>query len=155
MNDTKTIFPTPERVKSSELTEYQKQSIKNEVETIVRNYLDAETLSFETEAAIRANVDGYVMAGDGKIMFTDYPSFKEYVKQAFADIQKFTEFNVLSMHTYVLCPEAASCSFDFTGKYLTTKGDTVIHNGCWTMVFKKFDNGWKAVQENGTHVKGD
>jgi hypothetical protein len=152
MNSPTTVLPKEDyTVKAFELTEDQKRSISNEIETITRNFLNA--ISYETEVAIRADVDGYVMGGDGKIMFTDYSSFKEYVKQAFADIQKFTEMNIVALHVYVLSKEAASCTFEMKGKYLTTKGETVIHNACWTLVFKKFDNGWKVVQENGTHTK--
>lgn len=138
------------RLKTSELTEHQKRSISKEIETITRNFLN--DVSYETEVSIRADVEGYVMGGDGKIMFTNYAPFKQYVKEAFAGIQRFTETNIVALHVYVLSKEAASCTFEMKGKYLTTKGETVVHNACWTMVFKKFDKGWKVVQENGTHT---
>jgi len=32
-------------------------------------------------------------------------------------------------------------------------GDTILNNGCWAFVFKKFDNGWKVIQENGTRIR--
>ncbi|MGZ3939226.1 MAG: nuclear transport factor 2 family protein [Flavisolibacter sp.] len=151
MNNPTTILPKKETtIKTSELMEDQKRSISKEIETVVRNFL--RDITYESEVAIRANVDGYVMAGDGKIMFTDYPSFKEYVKQAFTGIQKFIEPNVPALHVYVLSNDVASCTFDLRSKYLTTEGETIIHNACWTLVFKKFDDGWKVVQENGTHT---
>lgn len=136
---------------TSELTEDQKNSVSKEVETVVRNFL--KDISYKSEVAIRANVDGYLFAGDGKITFTNYPSFEKYVKEAFKDIEKFTEVEVPALHVYVLSKDAASCTFELKGKYLTNKGDTLVNNACWTMVLKKFDNGWKAVQENGTHTK--
>jgi len=150
MNNPTTVLPKKDKVRAPELTEDQKRSISKEIETIVRTFLAG--ISYGSEVAIRANVDGYVMAGDGKIMFADYPSFKEYVKQAFTGIQKFIESNVPELHVYVLSNDAASCTFDLRSKYLTTEGETIIHNACWTLVFKKFDDGWKVVQENGTHT---
>lgn len=152
MNSHATIFSKKDnKLKTSELTEDQKRSISKEIEKITRNFLN--DISYETEVGIRADVEGYVMGGDGKIMFTSYAPFKQYIKEAFTGIQKFTEMNIVALHVYVLSKEAASCTFEMKGRYLTTGGETVTHNACWTLVFKKFDNGWKVVQENGTHTK--
>lgn len=138
---------------TSELAEDQKKSVSKEVETVVRNFL--KDISYKSEVAIRANVDGYVFSADGKTRFTDYPSFEKYVREAFKNIEKFTEAEVPALHVYVLSKDAASCTFELKGKYLTNKGDTLVDNACWTMVLKKFDNGWKAVQENGTHTNDE
>jgi multidrug resistance efflux pump len=43
---------------TSELAEDQKKSVSKEVETVVRNFL--KDISYKSEVAIRANVDGYV-----------------------------------------------------------------------------------------------
>jgi hypothetical protein len=43
---------------TSELAEDQKKSVSKEVETVVRNFL--KVISYKSEVAIRANVDGYV-----------------------------------------------------------------------------------------------
>lgn len=138
---------------SCELTAVEKKAVSKEVETVVRNFLDAKTLGYQTEIGMRANTEGYVMGGDGKIKFTNYADLDQYLKKAFTGIQKFTEAEIQSLYIYVLSKDAATCTFLLKSKYLTTSGDTVVNNASWTLVFKKFDNGWKVVQENGTHTK--
>jgi hypothetical protein len=138
---------------SSELSGEEKKEISKEIETVVRNFMNANTLNYETHTGLRANTEGYVMGGDGKIMFTSYDDYYKSVKGSFTNIQKFTEFDILSMYIYVLSRDAATCTSLFKSKFLTTSGDTLSDNACWTMVFKKFENGWKVVQENGTHTK--
>lgn len=137
---------------SGELTAEEKKAISREIEIVVRNFMDAKTLSYQTEIALRASTEGYVLGSDGKILATSYDGLDQYIKSAFAVVQKFTEFEILSLYTYVLCKDAAACTTLFKSKYLTTSGDAIVHNGCWTFVFKKFDNEWKVVQENGTHT---
>lgn len=147
------IFVSCRPQASSELTAEEKEAVSREVENVVRNFLDAKTLDFQTHTGLRANVDGYVMGGDGKILFTSYSDYYQQMKTSFAHIQKFTETKILSLYTYVLCKDAATCTFLLKGKYLTTSGDTLANNVCWTLVFKKIGNQWKVVQENGTHTK--
>ena len=115
--------------------------------------MNPETLSFETHTALRANVDGFVQGSDGKIMFTDYNSYKEGIKLAFEGLQRFTEMKATALFVYVLAIDAAVCTTEFKGKYLSTDGDTVVWNGCWTFVFKKFNGEWKVIHENGTHTQ--
>jgi len=136
-----------------DLTEDQKKLISNEIETIVKNFFNPNTLTYETHTGLRANTEGYVMGGDGKILFTDYSLYNESMKSNFAGIQKFTEFETVAIYVYVLSKEAATCTTEFTSKFLTSGGDTVLNNGCWTFVFKKFDNDWRVIQENGTHLR--
>lgn len=147
------IFVSCKPQASCELTENEKTTISKEIETIVRNFLDANTLGYQTEIGIRANAEGYVMGGDGKVKFTSYADLDKYLKEAFTGIQKFTEAEILSLYIYVLSKEAATCTFLMKSKYLMTSGDTIVNNACWTLVFKKFDNQWKVIQENGTHTK--
>ena len=135
------------------MTDDQQKLISIEIETIVKNFFNPNTLNYETHTGLRADKEGYVMGGEGKILFTDYPTYKESMKSSFAGIQKFTEFETVAIYVYVLSKEAASCTTEFKSKFLTTAGDTVLNNGCWTFVFKKFDNEWKVIQENGTHLR--
>src|SRR3569833_1943207 len=100
MNSPTTILPKKDIVKVPELTEGEKRSIVKEIETLVRNFLS--NITYESELAIRANVEGYVMAGDGKFMFTDFPSVKEYFRKAFENIQSFREAYVPALQVYVL-----------------------------------------------------
>jgi hypothetical protein len=136
-----------------DLTDDQKKLISNEIETIVKNFFNPNTLTYETHTALRANKEGYVMGGEGKILFTDYDTYNKSMKSGFAGIQRFTDFETVAIYVYVLAKDAATCTTEFKSKFLTTAGDTVINNGCWTFVFKKFDNEWKVIQENGTHLR--
>ena len=136
-----------------DLTDDQKKLISNEIETIVKDFFNPKTLNYETHTGLRANKEGYVMGGDGKILFTDYSTYNESMKSGFAGIQKFTESETVAIYVYVLSNEAATCTTEFKSKFLSTAGDTVLNNGCWTFVFKKFDNDWKIIQENGTHLR--
>ena len=133
--------------------EQEKSLIKKEIETIVHDFFNPETLNYATHTGLRANREGYLMAGDGKIMFTDYPSYQAQMKLSFGNMQRFTEAKADRTYTYVLAKDAAACTTEFQSKYLTNKGDTIVNNGCWTFVFKKFDGQWKVIQENGTHTK--
>lgn len=135
-----------------ELSVTEKTSIEDEIEIIVRNFMNAETLCFETHTALRANQPGYIFGGDGKLNFRSYSEYQAGVKKAFSTTQKFTEMSISELYVYALSNNAATCTAEFMSKILTTSGDTLIHDGCWTMVFKKFDNEWKIIQENGTHL---
>lgn len=138
---------------SCDLTEDQKKMISNEIETIVKNFFNPNTMSYETHTGLRANKEGYVMGADGKILFTDYATYNKTMKLSFTGIQRFTDFETVAIYVYVLSKDAATCTTEFKSKFLTTAGDTVINNGCYTFVFKKFDNNWRIIQENGTHLR--
>jgi hypothetical protein len=137
----------------SALTDQLTIEITKEIESVVDSFLDPNTLNFDAHTALRANTDGYVYAGDGNIIFADYDSYKEGVKLSFENIKEFVELESIKSFVYVLAVDAATCTTEFQGKYINTSGDTIVHNGCWTFVFKKFDNEWKVIQENGTHTK--
>jgi len=135
------------------LTEQKVSEIKKEIETVVTNFLNPNTLNFNTHTALRADADGYVNAGDGKVFFTDYNSYKEGMKLIFEGFKRFIELKTTRMYVYVLALGAAVCTTEFKGKILSADGDTIIHNGCWTFVFKKFNDEWKVIHENGTHTQ--
>lgn len=136
----------------NELTLLDSDKISQEIETLIANLFCPEGLNYENHVALRANKTGYVFAGDGHIQFTDYESYRASVETIFKGIQRFIEVKRSKTCIYVLAKDAATCTVEFTGKFLTVKGDTIVNNGCWTFVFKKFDNGWKTIQENGTHL---
>jgi hypothetical protein len=136
----------------NELTETEKLKITDEISTIAYNFLNADSLNLESHISLRANVEGYVMGSDGKILYTDFNAYREGITQLFENIEGFTTLKCVKIYVYVLASDAASCTTEFEGKVLTNHGETFIHNGCWTFVFKKFENGWKVVHENGTHI---
>jgi len=147
------IFGSCRAKVSCELTDEEKKAVSKEIETRVRNHMNANILGYQTQVGLRANVEGYVFGAEGKILFTSYDDFEKHMKTSFAGNQKYTELEILSLYPYVLCRDAAACTTLFKGKWLTASGDTVVSNGCWTAVFKKFGNEWKVVQENATHTK--
>ena len=138
---------------SEELSQETIDKVTNEVESVVKNFMNANTLNASTHIGIRSDAEGYIFAGDGDIVYKDYDSYKSGVIAAFETIEKFTELQISEIHTYVLAANAASCTAKFTGRFLTVSGDTIGHNGCWTFVFKKFNEAWLVVQENGTHTQ--
>lgn len=135
------------------MSDQEKAVIEKEIEYVVRNFLNAETLSYETHTGLRANLPGYIMGGEGEIKFRLYSEYQTATKESFSRIEKFTEMNISELYVYALSKDAATCTTKFNSKFLTTSGDTLINNGCWTFVFKKFDNEWKVIQENGTHTQ--
>jgi len=134
------------------ITDAEKSTITLEIDSIVTHFFDAEKMSYEVHTALRANHEGYIMAGDGKIKYKSYQQYFDAMKESFQNI-RFTEMKVLENEIYVLSRDAASCTTVFESKFLTNKGDTIVNNGCWTFVFKNFDEGWKVIQENGTHTR--
>jgi hypothetical protein len=133
-------------------TPAEKDVIKAEIEALVKDLWNPEKTSYETNDILRNGVDDYVFGSDGQIVFTSYVEFDNAMKTNFSSVQRFIEADVPSLYVYVLSRDAAACTYMFKSRYLTTSGDTIPNNGCWTFVFKKFDSGWKVVQENGTHT---
>lgn len=138
---------------SHTLTEQQKIQITKEIEAAVDNFMNPKTLNYNTHVALRADKEGYLFASDGQILAADYKTYQDMTQNAFENVVRFTEMKLLKKYTYVLSEDAAVCTMEFKSKFLTNGGDTLNNNGCWTMVFKKFDNEWKVIQENGTHTK--
>ena len=139
--------------KNCELSEESKRAIAQEIEIIMDRFFNAESMSYSSHVGLRANKEGYLMAGDGGIKYTDYQTYNNAMKESFQNIQRFTEMKRLQTVTYVLANDAATCTTVFESKFLTKSGDTIVNNGCWTFIFKKFDEGWKVIHENGTHTK--
>lgn len=53
---------------SYELTAEEKKAISKEIETRVRNHMNAKTIGYQTQTGLRANVEGYVFGAEGKIL---------------------------------------------------------------------------------------
>lgn len=135
-----------------EATDAEKKEITAEIETVVKNLWNVEKVSYETNDQLRRGVDGFVMGSDAKIVFKNYEEFDSAMRKSFGSIEKFIEAEIPAIHVYVLAKDAATCTYEFKSRFITMTGDTIVNNGCWTFVFKKLDNAWKVVQENGTHT---
>jgi hypothetical protein len=134
------------------LTDQEKSKITGEIETVMDYFFDPDHLNYQDQVALRANRDGYVFAIGGKIIYADDESYRSGAEASYGKIQKFIESQRTKSFVVPLAEDAASCTTEFQSKYLTIEGDTVILNGCKTFVFKKIDDEWKIVQENGTHM---
>ena len=75
----------------TELTDSEKKRIEEEIKTLINNFFNPNTLNLESHIALRADVAGYVMGSDGKILYTDYNSYKEGITQALQNIERFTK----------------------------------------------------------------
>lgn len=139
--------------KNGNLTDSEKGKITQEIESLVDHFFSPANMNYVNHVDLRANKEGYVYAGDGKIQYADYESYRSSVEAIFKNIKQFTEVKRTRTFIYVLSRDAATCTVEFESKFLKTNNETVVHNGCWTMVFKKFEEGWKVIQENGTHTK--
>jgi hypothetical protein len=51
---------------------------------------------------LRANTEGAVMGGDGKIQASGYGEIDHFMRTAFAEVQNFTEFEILSLYPSIL-----------------------------------------------------
>lgn len=136
-----------------DLSDQLKSKVAGEVDSLMNYFFDTDHLNYTDQIALRANVDNYVFAIDGKITYPDYESYRAWAEESYSVVPKFIETKRPRSYIYVLAKDAASCTTEFQSKYLTINGDTIILNGCKTFVLKKFGEEWKIVQENGTHIK--
>lgn len=97
-----------------------------------------------------ADVDGVVLAGDGKLL--DRPAWVQELRKALADTREFLEFTFHNRHTYVLARDAAVHTTQFRWAVLQTSGKTLRMHGSWSYVFKNIDGVWKVVHSAGTHI---
>ena len=134
---------------SNELTEQQKNKITNEIELIIEDLANPDNSNAEYLTSLKANTGDYVFASDGKIKYTDYQSYKESVKLSFDKVHKFLDFKSTRTIIYPLALDAATCTVELEGEFISISGDTIKIGGCYTYVFKKLNNEWKVIQENG------
>lgn len=126
--------------------------ITEEIEQIMSDLINPENQSAEHLISIKANTGDYVFASDGKIRHTDYEKYQESIRKSFERVQKFIKFERIRTIIYPLAIDAATCTTEMNGKYISTSGDTILPGACVTYVFKKFDNEWKVIQGNGAHT---
>ena len=138
---------------SCEPSNEEKIKITSEVEKVVKDLWNPSTVSYETNDILRRGIDGYAMGSDGKIVFKNYEEFDKAMKASFGNLKRFIDSEVPLIHVYVLSKNAAACTYEFKSRFISNSNDTIINNGCWTFVLKRFENGWKVVQENGTHTQ--
>lgn len=134
------------------MTEEENMGIAAEIEGIMKDFFDPNTLDYDKHTRLRANDENYLYAGDGAFVFKGYDSYKDGVKAAVEGMQGWAGLELKKSHVFVLAKDAASATVEFEGAYINLNGDTLTHNGCWTFVFKKIGDAWKVVQENGTHL---
>jgi hypothetical protein len=136
---------------NNELTEQEKQHIIQEIETLMNDVYNPENAGFEKLISIKANKEGYLFASTGKIRDTEFSSYEARLKENLKALQSVIDLKTTKMFVYPLSSNSASCTFEAEAKFINPEGDTITTSGCWTYVFKKFDDGWKVIHENGAH----
>lgn len=97
------------------------------------------------------DVEGFALAADGELI-TSHSELAESLEAAWADVARMLEFEFSNPHTFVLGPDEASHTVEFSWTMLSVAGDTVRSHGTWLYVLKRLADGWKIVQSAGTHL---
>lgn len=133
------------------LTDAERAAIVAGVEASVDAYREAGLRrDLEGMMALWADVEGFVIAGDGELM--DYAAMAQGARDEMTTMQSVPYIEFSDRHTYVLARDAASHTARFRWAAVLTTGDTLRVRGAWTWVFKNFDGAWKVVQSGGTHL---
>ena len=129
----------------------EETAITKAVEARVDDYIEAaRRRDLDWFLNFWADVDGFVLAGDGNLL--DRPAWVQELRKALADIRAFIDFSFHDRHTYVLARDAAVHTTQFRWAVLQTSGKTLRMRGSWSYVFKNIDGVWKVVHSAGTHI---
>ncbi len=90
-------------------------------------------------------------ASDGSI-FVGWDVAADLMRNAMTGIEEWIAIDLFEPQIYVLGPEAATISVRFEERYVTAGGDSTIVRGNWTVVWKRFEDRWKAVQIGAAHA---
>ncbi len=134
-----------------EPTDEERAVITKAVEARVDGYIDAARRhDLDWFLGFWANVDGFVVAGDGNLV--DHAAWEQQVRKAVADARDILNFEFFNRHTIVLAHDAAVHTTQFRWGVVGTNGDTLRMHGSWTYVFKNYGGVWKVVHSAGTHL---
>lgn len=132
-------------------TDAERAVITKAVEARVDGYIDAARRhDLDWFLEFWANVDGFVVAGDGNLV--DHAAWEQQVRKAVADTRDILNLEFFNRHTFVLAHDAAVHTTQFRWGVVGTTGDTLRMHGSWTYVFKNYGGVWKVVHSAGTHL---
>ena len=132
-------------------TEAERAVITKAIEARVDGYIDAaRRRDINWFLDYWANVEGFVIAGDGNLM--DHAAWEQQLRSAVAGTREILNFEFFNRHTFVLARDAAVHTTQFRWGMLGANGDTLRMHGSWTYVFKEYDGVWRVVHSAGTHL---
>lgn len=96
--------------------------------------------------------EDFVFAGDRKIL-GGYEAWVDVLNQWAETTDRYLYWNNSNIKIEVLSRNAACYTMEFDNERISAAGDTLNTKGSWTYVFKKYDDGWRVIQTNGTHIE--
>ena len=134
------------------MTEQEKAEVAEGVSAAVSGYVEAiKQLDYEAAGEFWANVEDFVIAGDGALT-AGYDAWMSQVKGTIDATAQVNSIEVFNPHIYVLARDAAAYSMEFAWSMTSTEGDPSNAHGSWTYVFKHLDGRWRVVHSAGTHL---
>ena len=132
-----------------EFSHVEKEGVVKEIQAVMDKYENIDPDFAGQAIALRADIDGYVKALNGKIEATDYSKVKEQIEPFRTNGTKVISRVFNDIHIFPLSKTSASCTFLFQDTYLFPTYDTMKVGGNWTFVFVKLGDSWKVVHEAG------
>jgi hypothetical protein len=137
------------------LSDAERNDVIKEVRQLMEDYKSIPVDFVAQAIDMRAEVEGFTKAVNGKIVATSYATVREQIEPYRENGTKLIFREIRDIHIYPLSKSAASCTFIFSETLVIPNdsmgvNDTTSYGGNWTYVFKKFDGKWKAVQESGS-----
>ena len=136
----------------TELAPDEEARIAQEVDAAVRGYIDAlRSLDEGRMLAFWADVEGFAMAGDGKLL-VGYEPWADHIRERVKSTAAVNHIKISDPQIYVLAANAASYSMQFEWTMTSNDGQVTNASGSWTYVLKRFPEGWRVVHSAGTHI---
>ena len=137
---------------TAHLGEEEKARIAEQLDATVQEYVSAiQALDAERMLAFWADVEGFVIAGDGSLI-VGFEPWAAQIRALVEATSEVTHIEVSNPQIFVLARDAASYSMEFEWSMTSRDGVTTNASGSWTYVFKRFPEGWRVVHSAGTHI---
>ena len=137
------------------VTELSKAQLANTVYNHLRTHLDL-MMAGEVEEALGyfVNSPELVYASDGSIVI-GWDAVADLMRNAMEGIGEWIAIDLHEPRVYVLGPDAATISVRFEERFVAVTGDSLTVRGNWTVVWKRFADGWNAVQIGAAHIPSE
>jgi ketosteroid isomerase-like protein len=140
---------------SDQVPELSEAQLADTVYHHLRRHLDL-MMAGEVEEALGyfVNSPDLVYASDGS-MVIGWDAVADLMRNAMEGIGEWIAIDLYEPQVYVLGPDAATISVRFEERFVAVTGDSTTVRGNWTVVWKRFSDGWKAVQIGAAHIPGE
>lgn len=98
------------------------------------------------------NSPDLVYASDGSII-VGWDSVASLMHTAMAGIEEWLAIELFEPQIYVLGQDAVTISVRYEERFIPVGGDLTTVRGNWTVVWKRFAEGWKAVHIGAAHIR--